>query len=52
MAHTMRSSLMFGASHRAVANDAVCGRAWGAQATKRTPIRAGGLSTAGGKLPE
>ncbi len=37
--------------HRMVAIDAVCGTGRGAQATKRTPIWAGGLSTAGGQLP-
>jgi len=44
------SSHMFRMSH-VVATDAVYGTGRGAQATKRTPIWAGGLSTAGGKLP-
>ena len=47
----MSSSHPFRMSHRTVANDAVCGTDRGAQATKRTPIWAGGLSAAGGKLP-
>jgi len=51
MLHTSYSC-MFPMSHRVVANDAVHGTARGAQATKRTPIWAGGLSTAGGELPE
>ena len=43
------SSHLFVMSHVAVANDAVCGHRLGTQATKRTPIWAGGLSTAGGE---
>ena len=46
---------MFVTSHQAVAvvaMDAVAGRRREARVTKRTPIWAGGLSTAGGKLPE
>ena len=43
------SSHLFVMSHVAVANDAVCGDRVGTQATKRTPIWAGGLSTAGGE---
>lgn len=46
------SFIMFVTSLWLVANDAVWGHGHGAQASKRTPIRAGGLSTAGGKLPE
>ncbi len=46
----MSSSHLFQMSHCQVANDAVCGTGRGAQATKRTPIWAGGLSAAGGKL--
>jgi len=42
------SSHRFLMCHRPVANDAVCGTGRGAQATKRTPIWAGGLSAAGG----
>jgi hypothetical protein len=42
---------MFLASHVVVAAGAVCGSDWSAQ-TKRTRIRAGGLSAAGGKIPE
>ena len=45
------SSHLFLMCHRPVANDAVCGTGRGAQATKRTPIWAGGLSAAGGELP-
>jgi hypothetical protein len=44
------SSHLFVMGHVDVANDAVCGRRQGMQATKRTPIWAGGLSTAGGDL--
>ena len=43
------SSHLFVMSHVAVANDAACGDRLGTQATKRTPIWAGGLSTAGGE---
>ena len=46
------TSNMFVTSHWLVANDAVWGRGHGVQASKRTPIRAGGLSTVGGRLPE
>jgi len=46
-----RSSHMFLTSHQAVANDAVRGRRRDARVTKRIPIWAGGLSTAGGELP-
>ena len=46
------SNHLFPMSHVAVADAAVCGRRWGTQSTKRTPIWAGGLSTAGGDLPE
>ena len=42
---------MFVGSHVSVAAGAVRGSDWVAQ-TKRTRIRAGGLSTAGGKFPE
>jgi hypothetical protein len=49
---TTTSIVMFVTSFWLVANDAVWGHAHGVQASKRTPIRAGGLSTAGGNLPE
>ena len=45
------SSHEFLMRHCQVANDAVYGTGRGAQATKRTPIWAGGLSAAGGELP-
>ncbi len=45
------SSQMFVMSHPVVAKDAVHGTGRVAQVTKRTPIWAGGLSTAGGELP-
>jgi hypothetical protein len=49
---TATSIAMFVTSLWLVANDAVWGHGHGVQASKRTPIRAGGLSTAGGNLPE
>jgi hypothetical protein len=52
MLTTTTTSNMFVTSHWLVANDAVWGRGHGVQASKRTPIRAGGLSTVGGRLPE
>ena len=52
MLTTPSSFIMFVTSLRLVANDFVWGHGHGVQASKRTPIRAGGLSTAGGELPE
>jgi hypothetical protein len=52
MLTTTTTSIMFVTSRWLVANDAVWGHGHGVQASKRTPIRAGGLSTAGGELPE
>jgi type IV secretory pathway TrbD component len=49
---TTTSIFMFVTSLWLVANDAVWGHGHGVQASKRTPIRAGGLSTVGGNLPE
>jgi type IV secretory pathway TrbD component len=49
---TATSIVMFVTSFWLVANDAVWGHGHGVQASKRTPIRAGGLSTVGGNLPE
>ncbi len=49
---TTPSLVMFVASFWLVASDVVWGHGHGVQASKRTPIRAGGLSTAGGNLPE
>jgi hypothetical protein len=47
------STAMFHTSHWLATDVAVCGTGAnpGAQSSKRTRIRAGGLSTAGGKLP-
>jgi hypothetical protein len=53
MRQTSPSTVMFHTSHWLAADVAVCatGANPGAQSSKRTRIRAGGLSTVGGKTP-
>ena len=46
------STMLFHATHRVAADGVVCGANPGAQVSKRTRIWPGGLSMAGGKLPE
>ncbi len=51
MLRTPQSTTMFQASHLTVAGAVDRGHRRAARVTKRTSIWAGGLSTAGGKLP-
>jgi hypothetical protein len=52
MRTTTPSTVMFDVSHWLAAGGGVCAANPSAQVSKRTRIWAGGLSTAGGKLPE